>query len=60
LSKYGQWITVKVVQLGVNSGARFKLALPKGVSSLRIAMSGNQTGVGYLSAFSRVINWGRV
>ena len=31
-------------------------ALPKGVSKLRIAMSVNQVGSGYLAAFSHVVS----
>ena len=55
LSAYGQWVTVKRVLLGDLSRARFRLALPKGVSKLRIAMSVNQAGAGFLAAFSRVV-----
>jgi plastocyanin len=54
-SAYGQWVTVKRVLLGDLSRARFRLTLPKGVSKLRIAMSVNQAGAGYLAAFSRVV-----
>jgi plastocyanin len=60
LSSFGQWVTIKRVSLDLNSRARFRAALPKGVSRLRIAMSVNQAGVGYLGAFSREITWRRV
>jgi plastocyanin len=55
LSAFGQWVTIKRVVLGELSRARFRLKLPKGVSHLRVAMSVNQAGVGYLGAFSKTI-----
>jgi plastocyanin len=55
LSAYGQWVTIKRVVPGNLSRARFRLTLPKGVSRLRIAMSVNQAGIGYLAAFSRTV-----
>jgi plastocyanin len=60
LSTFGQWVTIKRISLDLNSRARFRVALPFGVSRLRIAMSVNQTGVGYLAAFSREITYRRV
>lgn len=60
LSRFGQWVTIKRVSLGLDSRARFQATLPLGVSRLRIAMSVNQAGVGYLGAFSREITWRRV
>jgi plastocyanin len=60
LSGFGQWVTIKRVSLDLNSRARFRALLPMGVSRLRIAMSVNQAGVGYLAAFSREITWRRV
>ena len=56
LSAFGQWVTVKRVVLGSLSRARFGLTLPKGSSKLRIAMSVNQAGAGYLAAFSHVVS----
>jgi plastocyanin len=60
LSQFGQWVTIKRVSLDLNSRARFRAALPFGVSRLRIAMSVNQAGVGYLGAFSREITFRRI
>ncbi len=60
LSRFGQWVTIKRVSLDRNSRARFRAALPFGVSRLRIAMSVNQAGAGYLGAFSREITFRRV
>jgi plastocyanin len=60
LSAFGQWVTIKQVQLDLNSRARFRVALPFGVSRLRIAMSVNQAGVGYLGALSREITFRRI
>ena len=59
LSQFGQWVTIKRVSLDLNSRARFRAALPFGVSRLRIAMSVNQAGAGYLGAFSREITFRR-
>ena len=54
-SSFGQWVTIKRISLDLNSRARFQAALPVGVNRLRIAMSVNQAGVGYLGAFSQEI-----
>lgn len=51
----GTWLTVKRVRLNVHSSATFKATLPKGRSTLRIAMSVNQAGAGFLGATSRTI-----
>ncbi len=59
LSQFGQWVTIKRVPLDLSSRARFRVALPIGVSHLRIAMSVNQAGVGYLAAFSHEITFRR-
>ena len=55
LSRFGQWVTLKKVRLGGKSGAIFRLSLPKGKSRIRIAMSVNQAGAGYLAGFSPTI-----
>jgi plastocyanin len=59
LSSFGQWVTIKRVTLDLNSRARFRAALPLGTSRLRIAMSVNQAGAGYLAAFSKEIVYRR-
>ena len=51
----GTWVTIKRVRLGARSSAVFRLALARGTSHLRIAMSVNQAGAGYLAGFSRTI-----
>ena len=51
----GQWVTIKRVTLDANSRVRFQAALPVGANRLRIAMSVNQAGAGYLAGFSREI-----
>jgi phosphodiesterase/alkaline phosphatase D-like protein len=56
----GRWVTIKRVRLNARSAAllrpmSFRAALPRGASTLRIAMSVNQAGVGYLGGFSRTI-----
>jgi hypothetical protein len=58
-SRLGQWVTVKRVRLDRHSAATFRATLPRGVSTLRIAMSVNQAGSGYLAGFSRTIVYRR-
>ena len=59
LSAFGQWVTIKRVFLDLNARARFQATLPCGANRLRIAMSVNQSGAGYLGAFSRETTWRR-
>jgi plastocyanin len=58
-TRFGQWVTIKRVSLDLSSRARFGAVLPLGVNRLRIAMSVNQAGVGYLAGFSREITYRR-
>lgn len=51
----GRWITIKRVRLGVRSRAEFKAVLPRGRSVVRVAISVNQAGAGYLGGASRAI-----
>jgi hypothetical protein len=51
----GGWRTLKRVRLNRRSAATFGLQLPRGRSVLRIAMSVNQAGAGYLGNVSRTI-----
>jgi hypothetical protein len=56
----GKWVTIKRLRLTKRSTAlfrpvTFRAALPKGASTLRIAISVNQAGAGYLGGFSRTI-----
>ena len=55
----GRWVTIKRVRLGLRSAAVFRATLPRGTSDLRIAMSVNQAGGGYLGGFSRTIVYRR-
>ena len=58
-SSFGQWVTIKRVSLDLDSRARFRVELPMGANRLRIAMSVNQAGAGYLAAFSPEIVYRR-
>lgn len=56
----GKWVTIKRLRLNKRSAAlfrpvTFRASLPKGASTLRIAISINQAGAGYLGGFSRTI-----
>jgi plastocyanin len=53
----GQWVTLKRVLLNSRSSARFSYKLPKGLNHLRLAMSVNQAGAGFLGAISATVNW---
>ena len=53
----GQWVTLKKVQLDAHSSARFQLKLPAGVSKLRLTMSVNQAGAGYLGVIGPTVTW---
>ena len=50
-------MTLKKVTLNSSGAQRFKVKLPKGVNRLRIAMSINQAGAGYLGAYSKTIQY---
>jgi plastocyanin len=55
-SPLGQWVNIKKVRLGTAKTQRFKLAeLPKGTSHLRLFITVNQAGVGYLASSSSVM-----
>jgi hypothetical protein len=55
----GRWVTLKRVHLGARSGVTFRASLRVGRSVLRVAMSVNQAGSGYLAGFSRKIVYRR-
>ena len=57
VSKFGQWVTIKRVRVGPGNVVRFLLPLSKGIHRLRIAMSVDQAGVGYLGAYSNEVRW---
>jgi hypothetical protein len=58
-SSYGQWVTLKRLRLNASSAAIFRAKLPTGTSRLRIAISVNQSGAGYLGGISRTIVYHR-
>jgi plastocyanin len=53
----GQWVTLKKVILNSRSSSRVILKLPKGLNQLRLTMSVNQAGAGFLGAISSVVKW---
>jgi plastocyanin len=53
----GQWVTLRKPLLNSASKAKVQVTLPKGTNRLRVAMSVNQAGAGYLGAFSPVVVW---
>jgi hypothetical protein len=58
-SSLGQWVTVKRLRLNASSASIFRSSLPKGTSKLRVAISVNQAGAGYLGGISRTIVYRR-
>jgi plastocyanin len=57
LNAFGQWVSLRKVTLNSSGAQRFKVRLPNGLNRLRIAMSVNQAGVGYLGAYSKTIQY---
>jgi plastocyanin len=53
----GQWVTLRKPLLGSKSSVRVQVKLPKGVSRLRVTMSVNQAGAGFLGTISPTITW---
>lgn len=54
----GQWVTLRLVRLDTHNAARITdVKLPKGLNRLRVAMSVNQAGAGYLGAIGSTISW---
>lgn len=53
----GQWVTLKKVDLNSRSSAKVVVPLPKGMNHLRLAMSVNAAGAGFLAGFSPELNW---
>jgi len=56
----GRWVTVKRQRLDASGVAVFRAALlPQGHSTIRVAISVNQAGPGYLAGFSRTLGYTR-
>ena len=53
----GQWVTLKKVLLNSRSSARVAYVLPKGMNHLRVTLSVNQAGAGFLGVISPTVNW---
>jgi plastocyanin len=56
----GQWVTLKKVLLNAKSSARVLYRLPKGVNHLRVTMSVNQAGAGFLGAISSTVTYNQL
>jgi plastocyanin len=53
----GQWVTLRKVLLSAKSSARVLVRLPKGINHLRVTMSVNQAGAGFLGAISTTVTY---
>jgi plastocyanin len=56
----GQWVTLKKVLLNAKSSARVLYRLPKGVNHLRVTISVNQAGAGFLGAISSTVTYNQL
>jgi len=54
-SSLGQWVNRKKVVLGSSGARRFKMDLPRGRHILRVFLTTNQAGSGYLWSHSRTV-----
>lgn len=54
-SSLGQWVNLRKVVIGTATSQRFKVELPRGLSRLRLFMTVNQAGVGYLASTSNTL-----
>jgi hypothetical protein len=48
----GSWLTIARTRLGAGSIAVFRPQLPRGRSVVRVAISAQQAGTGYLAGYS--------
>lgn len=53
----GQWVTIKKVILNSKSSAKVAYRLPKGLNQLRVTMSVNQAGSGFLGAIGPTVKY---
>jgi plastocyanin len=53
----GQWVTLKKVILNTKSSGKLLYKLPKGLNQLRLTMSVNQAGAGFLGAISPTVKY---
>lgn len=53
LNAFGQWVSLRKVTLNRQSAQRFKLRLPRGRSLIRVYMTTNQAGPGYIFSASQ-------
>jgi phosphodiesterase/alkaline phosphatase D-like protein len=51
-----RWMTIRRVRLGARSRVEFRATLPRGRSTVRVALSVNQAGGGFLGGTSRVLS----
>ena len=54
-TKFHEWVKFRSVKLGSTSGRSFRLHLKRGRYTLRVYMSINSAGAGYLEGYSRTI-----
>lgn len=55
LTQFGEWVKIAHIKLGPRSGRLFRLRLPHGTSHLRIFLTVNQAGAGYLAGYSSTV-----
>jgi hypothetical protein len=55
LNAFNQWVSLRKVTFNRQSAQRFKLRLPRGRSLIRVYMTTNQAGAGYVFSASQNI-----
>jgi hypothetical protein len=58
-TRAGRWVTVKRIRLNRRSSATFRVRLRRGRTRIRVVMSVNQAGPGYLAGVSRTLVYRR-
>jgi plastocyanin len=53
-TNFGQWVNVRKLKLGPNSGRTFRMT-PSGPTRYRVFMTVNQAGAGYLASWSKSV-----
>ena len=60
LNNFGEWVSLKKVNLNRQSAQRFKVRnLPRGLNRLRVFMTTNQAGAGYFQSARQTLNFRR-
>ena len=59
LNRFGEWVSLKKVTLNRQSAKRFKVKVPRGRNRIRVFMTTNQAGSGYIFSASPTLSFRR-